>query len=264
MRSDSFEPGILSDIAASLFAVLLLVLMLILAHNMTARDRSASVVAPHELVAERDLQLVERPVQGPAEMIEQLRWRVVGAVDRPLLIELHRDGIEVLTPASDEALHLPASHDELDMALSTLLSQETADTEIALFVFAGDFYEPLRQRLTAAGRSVRELSVPQALRSPGPLGELDDWSAAFLSLGLTARSEAAFREALARLLSGSVAARPRSEGSRSFAELAGRLGSSPSQMLKQWGRWLALALTWPALLAGICFLAVAETNGTYH
>jgi hypothetical protein len=212
VRSDSFEPGILSDIAASLFAVLLLVLMLILAHNISARDRRALAAAPQELVAERDLQLVERPVQGPAEMIEQLRWRVIGPGDRPLLIELHRDGIAVLTPASDEALRLPASHDELAMALSTLLSHAAADREVALFVFAGDFYEPLRQSVTAAGRSIRELSVPQALRSPGPLGELDDWSAAFLSLGRAARSEAAFRQALARLLAGSVVARAGSEG----------------------------------------------------
>jgi ABC-type uncharacterized transport system permease subunit len=35
-------------------------------------------------------------------------------------------------------------------------------------------------------------------------------------------------------------------------------------MLKQWWKWLALALTWPALLVGICFLLVAETNGTYQ
>jgi hypothetical protein len=111
MTSDSFEPGILSDIAASLFAVLLLVLMLILAHNVSGRDRGSLAAAPGELVAERDLQLVERPVQGPAQLIEQLRWRILGPGDRPLLIELHRDGVAVMTPASDERVRLQAGRD---------------------------------------------------------------------------------------------------------------------------------------------------------
>jgi hypothetical protein len=147
--------------------------------------------------------------------------------------------------------------------MSSLLSQQAAGAEVALFVFAGDFYEPLRRRMMSAGRVIRELSVPQALRSPSPLRDSDDWSAAFLSLGSTARSEAAFREALARLLAGSAAAKAGPGESRSFGDLARRLGPSPSRILAQWWKWLALSLTWPALLIGLGVLLVAETNGTY-
>jgi hypothetical protein len=257
MTADGFAPGILSDIAASLFAVLLLVLMLVFGHDIAGHGRRPPAGSIAEIMAERDLEVVERQVESPAAMIEQLRWRVLGSADRPPIVELHRDTVEVVAPETGSSLALAPTADMVPR-LKTIMSGSPPGTTIALFVFAGDLYQPVRDIIAAAGHPMRELSVPQALRCRGAQGRADDWCAAFLALARVADSPSAFRDALAQLLAGSA-------GSGWHHGTAFEGGAvAPLEMLEQWWARLFMALTWPALCAALCFLAVAETNGKYQ
>jgi hypothetical protein len=245
MTADGFVPGILSDIAASLFAVLLLVLMLVLGHNISAHRRGPAGIVPDQVIAERDLRAIERQVESPSDMIEQLRRRLLGPGDRPLIIELHHDGIEVLPPEVPDARAL-ASGADLVPELQRIVLQVPARSEVALFVFGGELYEPVRSIVAAAGHPARELSVPEALRCRRADGGDDEWCAAFLALGRDAERPAAFRAALARLLAGGVGAASNAAGAFRD-EPSERLAVGLSTRLGQWWRRIFMALTWPSL-----------------
>lgn len=232
MIRPGLDATILSDLAATLFAALMLVLVTLLA---LPPERGT-----HEMVeAERDLAVIERPVLPADAMVALLAMR---RPDQPgLSVDLTEAGI-VVSGAGAQAGGLDA------------LRHVSEPGPVRLYVFSHHHYAAARAALV--GRGVVEISVPRALQGP-PQGQ--GFSPAFLALAAGAATPEQFRAGLARLLAGGevVPGAERVSGRRTGE---GSAGAAPSARGRAW-REAALHATMLGLgLAGVALIEIAAAR----
>lgn len=171
---------ILADVAANVFAICLLILLVLLAADRRGREAGEAGAGPVE--ARGTFEVVERSPLGAGAMIAHLRARLAA------------DG----GPAIDV---LPGGNgfirDGRPAAPAAVMGQ--ADRRpVRLYVFEAGGYGAAIAGLHERGLSFVEMSVPRALRRADGAG----WSTAFLALAPLAGEPDRFRDGLARLLGG--------------------------------------------------------------
>jgi len=217
------DSSVISDVSANIFAVFILILVILLANARPPPPPAQS--APSSIDAMRDLHAVERAPVRAGDMVEMLRGHAgSGTVN----VDLFDGRIEIAGMGNNTPLVLDVRRDGgramLDR-LDGILRGQGASMPVRLFVFSNRWYAPVTARLTAAGRSWDEVSVPQALRATAGGRTGDAWSNAFLDLVSRNLDRDRFRVALSRLLAGSGASADQNRRSSGAPPAGGAAGA---------------------------------------
>ena len=177
MTSWRIDLTVLADLAASMFAACFMVLLIFL-----SLAQNADTPSPRPIEATEDLNMVERRVPTPGELVDLLHDHA--AVDGTS-IDLFADHIDVRTAAERTSLRG-------DAIASALAIPSGA---VRLYVFSNALYHDVAAAL--GNRPVTEMSVPRALK-----GADGEWRPEFLALDAERAEPSVFRQRLAQLLDG--------------------------------------------------------------
>lgn len=259
MTETRSDLAVIADIAANIFAVFLLMLIILL-------DLSRGSLRPAEggpvpaIDVTRDLHAIERAPVPAGELVEMLRTRNRGET---AVIDLFESRIEVRPAGAGPVTVLDGRRDGERRMLDqfeAMVRGRTLGGSAHLFVFSNRWYAPVVERLLGAAVRFREMSVPMALRNPAIAPAGDAWSAGFLALVERSLDTDRFRVALARLLAGSP--RSAAELGRSFGAPRGGAPGGPPEaaegVLDRIRRWLGLATAIIAITLGCGCIVVVE------
>ncbi|PDT90814.1 hypothetical protein CO669_07510 [Bradyrhizobium sp. Y36] len=242
MRSAPAGISALTDIAANLFALMLLVLILLL--GARSGSPSSSAQAPATIDVESDLVSVARAPLGSEELFDLLfeRRQDSGSIR----IDLLSQGLVVTSQGKTERFGVA---DSAGPHLARLIAARK--TPIGLYVFSPRFYRAVVATLAASGATWREISVPQALKS-GLTASDQGWSDDFIGLISTSSDRAQFRQGLARLLQSG-----RDEAAaRAFRASGGQAQSN--SIGERAAHWSRTALNAVVVLFGLIFIIWVE------
>ncbi|GMO22153.1 hypothetical protein [Bradyrhizobium sp. TM233] len=242
MRSPPVGISALTDIAANLFALMLLVLILLLGVRSGSPTSATSTPSPVDV--ENDLVSVVHTPLGSEDLFDLLFER--RQESDSIRIDLLNQGIVVTSHGQTERLGLA---DHLAQHLARLVASR--NVPIGLYVFSPRFYRDVLSALEASGATWREMSVPQAFRSSLAASD-QGWSDDFMGLISTPSDRVQFRRGLARLLqSGSGEA-----SARTFPASGGQ--PQPSSAGERIARWSRAALNATVVLGGLLFIIWVE------
>lgn len=194
MISWRMDLTVLTDLSASMFAACFIILLVFL--NL-AQERSEHMAPSTETIEATEALLVHRQaVLRPAERVEMLRLHRGTASD--VGIDVFDNRIEVWR--GGEAVPLVLDPQVIEDRLALALPRGGT---VRLYVFSNTLYNSVAGVLDRTVLKREEMTVPRALRAPERSHE--QWSAAFTSLDERRLEQAAFPQALAQLLEGSVA-----------------------------------------------------------
>lgn len=195
MSSWRLDLTVLTDLAASMFAACFMVLLIFL-----SLAQQADPLPRRPIEATRDLNMVERRVPTPGELVDILHDH---AATDGTSIDLFADRIDVLTAAGRTSLRANA-----------IASLAIPAGPVRLYVFSNALYHDVAAAL--ANRPVTEMSVPRALKSAD-----GEWRAEFLALDAERAEPQLFRQRLAQLLNGGTEGEGSSGGSDGMPTAAG-------------------------------------------
>jgi hypothetical protein len=240
--------GILTDISANIFAMLILVLLSLLLERQ--QRLQALQEAPAAVDLEKDRMGIDRAPLTAGEMVDLLYSRQQGP--GPIRVDLFDHGIEVISASGSEYI---SAREGVQQRLSKLT--DTAGLTANLYVFGHEFYRSVTKALAGAGRNWREISVPQALRQREPATARQGWSTNFMDLMRRSLDRAHFRTELARLLAspGPPSGQTKGLGEKTARSLIGE--DSIILRLASLSRGIAAAA---AIVAGLAFVLWVETH----
>ncbi|QOZ76327.1 hypothetical protein XH83_13245 [Bradyrhizobium sp. CCBAU 53351] len=242
MKSAPAGLSALTDIAANLFALLLLVLILLLGARPGSPGSPATALSPIDV--ENDLVSVDRTPLGSEDLFDLLYERRQDSDS--IRIDLLNQGIVVTSQGRTARLGLA---DDVTPRLARLIAPRKVS--IGLYVFSPRFYRAVLAALEASGASWREMSVPQALKSSSVTSD-HGWSDDFMGLVSRPSDRARFRHGLARLL--------QSGGDEAAARAFKAAGDQmqPSSTGDRIARWSRAALNAIVILGGLIFIIWVE------
>ncbi len=232
----------LTDIAANLFALMLLVLILVL--GARSGSPSSSEQVPEPIDVESDLVSIARAPLGSEELFDLLYERRNDSGS--IRIDLLNQGIVVTAQGKAERFGLA---DNAAPRLARLIASR--NTPIGLYVFSPRFYRTVIATLETSGATWREMSVPQALSSSLTASD-QGWSDDFMGLISSPADRAQFRQGLARLLQ---------SGSERAAVIASNTSGGQMQahgLNERIARWSRTALNAIAIMGGLIFILWVE------
>jgi hypothetical protein len=240
--------GILTDISANIFAMLILVLLSLLLERQ--QRLQAGQGAPAAVDLEKDRMGIDRAPLTAGEMVDLLYGRQQGP--GPIRVDLFDHGIEVISASGSEYI---STKDGVRQHFSKLT--ETSGQTVNLYVFGHEFYRSVTEALAGAGRNWREISVPQALRQSEHGTARHGWSANFMDLMRRSLDRAHFRTELARLLAspGPSSSQTKGLGEKTAPSFIG--DDSVIPRLASLLRGIAAAA---AIVAGLAFVLWVETH----
>ncbi|MGL9618592.1 hypothetical protein QRQ56_11355 [Bradyrhizobium sp. U531] len=242
MRAAPAGISAVTDIAANLFALMLLVLILLLGARSGSSSPSEQV--PEPIDVESDLVSVARAPLASEDLVDLLFERRRDSDS--IRIDLLNQGIVVSARGKAERFGLA---DNAMPHLARLINSRK--TPIGLYVFSPRFYRTVIATLETSGATWREMSVPQALRSSLTASD-QGWSDDFMGLISSPADRTQFRQGLARLLQ---------SGSDKAAAIASNAPGGQLQahsLGERIARWSQTALNATAILGGLIFILWVE------
>lgn len=245
--------SVITDIAANMFAVFLLIFLLLLAVRVDPAFAPATSRSETPLDVEKDLASVLRTPLRPEDMVDMLYERR-GATPGTR-IDLFADRVEMQTADATKQFTTGTFMPAASWAAAM-------HPPISVYVFDHRYYRAVLDALRAAGSPWRELSVPQALRGRDPATGRQAWSTGFLRLLDRRLDLTSFRTALANLLGSPQPGSDEDRGGAGFSYDASGLDglptTSPVETLRRWGR---AALNGTAIFGGLLFVVLVERAG---
>ncbi|MEL6337759.1 MAG: hypothetical protein AAFQ88_14115 [Pseudomonadota bacterium] len=236
-----------ADLAASMLAIGIMLLAIVLAHRITTTPAEPQAeVSETRTVPVEAASALNLAVGAPLSAELSLRAMRLRAADPPLMPVLDvlggGQGLRAGAPGRAIApLQGPAEE-----ATRRFLASLPPGDPVVLFVFDHADYAPVRRAVNATGRDWVEFSPPEALRS----GDGSDWTGAFDDLERAAESsEARFRGAFTDLL--------KQQASEEAEETAEEESLTRPDLLARLTRWFERILAAIALI-GVTWVTLSH------
>jgi hypothetical protein len=252
MRSASPSITVVTDIAANIFAVLLLVLIILLAAGEQEGQRQPRE-APAIEIGDYFTTVERTPLSGSG-MVDLLYNRANAS--SAIKIDLFDDGIEVLSKDKSDWI---ASEGEIGLRLKPHV-EAALEAPVALYVFGHRWYGGVVKTLMGMGRTWQEVSVPEALRETDGANRKERWSAGFKNLLRRPLDRVRFQHELAQLLGSAHLKRNKGAGSDGTAPASASRSVTEDTFLDRFLRWWQNILSAIAILSGFGFIAWVETR----